>query len=169
MGQPATAQRVFLAIRNMGIELLRSSANAQLVFSNGNSDLVLPDKLETAAPSIAWENREKMSLPWANLQSARWKAAFIAVLILLLAVVTWFTPPRAVEAHNILHHLNFLPLMMAGMLFGWRGAAWALLFAVSVQAPTIVRHSDRWPLDAQDQIVELSYLWGCRYDRRISL
>jgi two-component system sensor histidine kinase HydH len=120
------------------------------------SDLVLSGKLETAASSFAWENRKKMSLPWANLQSAYWKAAFIAALILILAVVTWFTPPRAVEAHNILHHLNFLPLMMAGMLFGWRGAAWALLFAISAQAPTIVRHSDRWPLDAQDQMVELA-------------
>ncbi|MEO6911755.1 MAG: ATP-binding protein [Edaphobacter sp.] len=96
-----------------------------------------------------------MSLPWANLQSARWKAALIGLLIFLLAVATWFTPPGAVEAHNILHHLNFLPLMMAGMLFGWRGAAWALLFAVLVEAPTIVRHSTRWPLDAQDQMVEL--------------
>lgn len=106
-------------------------------------------------PPVAWENIETMSLPWKNLRSARWKVAFIAMLIVVLAVVTWLTPPRAIEAHNILHHLNFLPLMMAGMLFGWRGAVWALLFATLVQAPTIVRHSSRWPLDAQDQIVEL--------------
>ncbi|HZY62835.1 MAG TPA: ATP-binding protein [Edaphobacter sp.] len=97
-----------------------------------------------------------MSSPWTNLRSTRWKCVIIGVMIVLLAVITWLTPPRAVEAHNILHHLNFLPLMMAGMLFGWRGALWALLFSAVVQAPMIVRHSSRWPLDAQDQVVELS-------------
>jgi len=124
--------------------------------ATATSALILPDRPVDAASGMAWQNREKMPLHWTSLRSARWKSAFIAVFLVLLAVVTWFTPPGAVEAHNVLHHLNFLPLMMAGMLFGWRGAAWALLFAAFVQAPTIVRHSGRWPLDAQDQIVELS-------------
>lgn len=117
---------------------------------------VLPDKLEADAPYAAWENKQRMSSLWTKLRNPRWKCAIIAAMIVLLAVIIWLTPPRAVEAHNVLHHLNFLPLMMAGMLFGWRGALWALLFAAFVQAPTIVRHSDRWPLDAQDQVVELA-------------
>src|SRR5579885_1282446 len=97
-----------------------------------------------------------MSTPWQNLRSSRWKAIYIGTLILLLAITIWLTPPRAVELHNILHHLNFLPFMIAGMIFGWRGALWALLFATLVQTPTIVRHWTHWPMDAQDQVVELS-------------
>ncbi len=42
------------------------------------------------------------------------------------------------------------------MIFGWRGALWALFFAVLVQAPSIARHWTWWPMDAQDQVVELS-------------
>ena len=103
----------------------------------------------------AWENGENMSTPWANLRSARWKAVCIGWLILMLAVTTWITPPHAIELHNILHHLNFLPLMMAGMIFGWRGALSALLFATLVQAPGVARHWKSWPMDAQDQVVEL--------------
>lgn len=125
--------------------------------SNIASDgFAFPEKLEAAVPCAAWENKQRMSWLWTKLRSPRWKCAIIAAMIVLLAVIIWLTPPRAVEAHNVLHHLNFLPLMMAGMLFGWRGALWALLFAAFVQAPTIVRHSDRWPLDAQDQVVELA-------------
>jgi signal transduction histidine kinase len=112
--------------------------------------------LEMRLPGDAWENNEMMSSPWANLRGVRWKATYIAGLILLLAITTWLTPPRAIELHNILHHLNFLPFMIAGMIFGWRGALWALLFALLVQAPSIVRHWTWWPMDAQDQLVELS-------------
>src|SRR6201984_246431 len=106
--------------------------------------------------AFAWENNETMPAPWVSMRSTYWKAIYIGSVILLLAVFTWFTPPRAVELHNILHHLNFLPLMIAGMIFGWRGALWALLFALLVQAPGIVRHWTWWPMDAQDQLVELS-------------
>jgi two-component system sensor histidine kinase HydH len=112
--------------------------------------------LEPRPSAIAWENKEAMSSPWTDLRSERWKATYIAGLILLLAITTWFTPPHAIELHNILHHLNFLPFMIAGMIFGWRGALWAVLFALLVQAPSIVRHWTWWPMDAQDQLVELS-------------
>jgi two-component system, NtrC family, sensor histidine kinase HydH len=112
--------------------------------------------LKMCLPVSTWENNEMMPSSWANLRSARWKATYIAGLILLLAITTWFTPPRAIELHNILHHLNFLPFMIAGMIFGWRGALWALLFALLVQDPGIVRHWTWWPMDAQDQLVELS-------------
>ena len=97
-----------------------------------------------------------MSESWENPRRARGKAISIGALILLLAVASWFTPPHAIELHNILHHLNFIPLMMAGMIFGWRGALWALLFATMIEAPGIARHWRTWPLDAQDQLVELA-------------
>jgi signal transduction histidine kinase len=83
-------------------------------------------------------------------------ALLIALFLLSLAGLTALIPAENVSAHNILHHLSFLPLMIAGMLFGWRGAMLAALFAGAVNAPVIARHWIEWPLDAKDQIVELS-------------
>lgn len=83
-------------------------------------------------------------------------AILIAVFLFALAGLTAIIPGTNVSAHNILHHLNFLPLMIAGMLFGWRGALWASLLAVIVNAPVIARHWLEWPLDAKDQVVELA-------------
>ncbi|WP_245536131.1 two-component system sensor histidine kinase NtrB [Terriglobus roseus] len=80
----------------------------------------------------------------------------IAFLIVSLAITTWITPPHAVVLHNILHHLNILPFMLAGMIFGWKGALRAIVFAVMLQAPIVYEHWYRAPLDAQDQVVELS-------------
>lgn len=80
----------------------------------------------------------------------------LLLALLCCAVLAWFVPGNYVLAHNILHHLNFLPLMMAGMLFGMRGAAIAALIAAVVNAPGITLHWFEWPMDAQDQIVELS-------------
>ncbi len=83
------------------------------------------------------------------------KIASIVVMVLALAIATWLTPVHLVVLHNILHHLNILPLMLAGMLFGWRGAIKALVLATLLQSPSIYRHWHTMPLDAQDQIVEI--------------
>ncbi|HEY0264035.1 MAG TPA: histidine kinase dimerization/phospho-acceptor domain-containing protein, partial [Granulicella sp.] len=88
--------------------------------------------------------------------SPRLQASFITVLVVALAVFTWITPPHALVLHNVLHHLNILPFMLAGLLFGWRGALKTLLFATVLLTPSIHRHWYREPLDAQDEIVELS-------------
>lgn len=90
------------------------------------------------------------------LRKPRLKAAAIALMIVLLALTTWLIPPRAIALHNVLHHLNFLPFMMAGMLFGWRGAVKAFFFGILVQAPIIARHWAHWPMDAEDQLLELA-------------
>jgi two-component system, NtrC family, sensor histidine kinase HydH len=106
-------------------------------------------------PHSAWENESMFSLP-AMLRSSRLKAALIAFLVVALAVFTWMTPPHAVVLHNILHHLNILPFMFAGLFFGWRGAIKTILLAAVLQAPSLYRHWFTAPLDAQDQVVELS-------------
>jgi two-component system, NtrC family, sensor histidine kinase HydH len=90
------------------------------------------------------------------VQGSRWSASAIALLLLLLACLSLVVPASDVTIHNILHHLNFLPLMMAGMLFGWRGAALASALAAAVNAPLIAQHWTQWPVDAKDQIVELT-------------
>jgi len=113
---------------------------------------------------------ESASLPWdapsypfpMTASKQHWAerpqvgAALIAILLITFAGLTLFIPATDVSAHNILHHLNFLPLMIAGMLFGWRGAIYAALFAFAVDAPVIAKNWVLWPLDAKDQIVELS-------------
>ena len=91
-----------------------------------------------------------------RVYSARVQAVTIALLVLLLGFFTWIVPPRAEVLHNILHHLNILPFMLAGMVFGWRGALKTILLAILLQAPSIYRHWSHAPLDAKDQIVEIS-------------
>lgn len=103
----------------------------------------------------AWENDRMAAVP-SSLRSAQAKAFLIAFLVVTLAVSTWMAPPHAIVLHNVLHHLNILPFMLAGMLFGWRGAIKTVLLATVLQAPSIYRHWSRMPLDAQDEIVELS-------------
>lgn len=95
-------------------------------------------------PSSAWPERRHLG------------GAIIALLLLSLAGLTAFIPVSNISAHNILHHLNFLPLMIAGMLFGWRGAAVASLLAVMLNAPSVAHHWVQWPLDAKDQMVEMT-------------
>src|SRR5438270_2520212 len=94
------------------------------------------------------------SLLW--IKSPRWQIAGISFGIAVLAILPWFTPTNDALAHNVLHHLNFLPLMVAGMLFGWRGASLALILAACSQAPYLVSHWTLNPLDSSDQVLELS-------------
>ena len=103
----------------------------------------------------AWENEAMVTVP-AGLRSDRIKAAVIALLVVVLAAFTWAIPPHYVVLHNVLHHLNILPFMLAGLFFGWRGVLRTVLFAVVLLSPAIYRHWYRAPVDAQDQIVELS-------------
>ena len=92
----------------------------------------------------------------SSLRSKRAKALLIVVLVIALAVFSWMAPANALILHNVLHHLNILPFMLAGMFFGWRGALKTILLATVLQTPSIYRHWFHEPLDAQDQVVELT-------------
>jgi signal transduction histidine kinase len=105
---------------------------------------------------VGFDRRRKNKEMPFDKQAARWSGAGIALLVVLLAVFTWMVPPHAEVLHNVLHHLNFLPFMLAGMVFGWRGALKTILLATLLQAPSVYRHWFRAPLDAKDQIVELT-------------
>ena len=147
-------RRCGLALR-LGAELHGELA-MQPRFSAPDATAALSVLFEPPRPTAAWDNQDTMAVSLSAPRSIGWKAIYIGIPILLLALTTWVVPPHAVELHNILHHLNFIPLMMAGMIFGWRGALWALLFALVVQGPGIAHHWKAFPLDAQDQVVELS-------------
>lgn len=120
----------------------------------GTPSITLQDWLNRPR-GLVWENDNMAFLP-PSLRSARAKAVLIVVLVIALAFSTWIAPPHAVVLHNVLHHFNILPFMLAGMFFGWRGALKTILLATILQTPIIYRHWHRMPLDAQDQIVELS-------------
>lgn len=87
---------------------------------------------------------------------AKWASFAIVMFFILLAVLTLLVPSSHVSAHNILHHLNFLPLMVAGMLFGMRGASAAAAVGAVTNGPVIAWHWMRWPMDAKDQVLEFS-------------
>jgi signal transduction histidine kinase len=102
-----------------------------------------------------WENEQMAGI--SNKLLSKWlMVGSIIAMVIVLAISTWLAPVHLYVLHNILHHLNILPLMLAGMLFGWRGAVKALLLATVLQSPSIYRHWRTMPIDAQDQIVELS-------------
>src|SRR6202012_201598 len=106
-------------------------------------------------PWSTWENGSMSSRP-SSLRSSRAKALLIVILVIALAAFNWMVPPHHVILHNVLHHLNILPFMLAGMFFGWRGALKTILLATVLQGPSIYRHWFQEPLDAQDQGVEIS-------------
>ncbi len=85
----------------------------------------------------------------------RSKAALLTVLIILLAVTSSWVSIQRVVLHNVLHHLNVIPFMLAGLIFGWRGAVRAFVVTVLLQLPSIHQHWYRDSVDAQDQLVEL--------------
>jgi len=121
---------------------------------NTKLDAILLIGLPDGADVPAWDNQTMLLRD--RLRSDRMKAIGIVFLVVTLAVFTFIAPPRAVVLHNILHHMNILPFMLAGMFFGWRGALKTLVLACVLQTPSIAKHWHSAPLDSQDQIVELS-------------
>jgi len=65
-------------------------------------------------------------------------------------------PLAEIELHNVVHHLNFIPIMLAGMLHGRRGALVGSGLVAAVQVPHIWLTSDAQPLYAVDRAVELA-------------
>jgi two-component system sensor histidine kinase HydH len=84
------------------------------------------------------------------------RSTTIALLVLVLSGLMWVVPPADVEVENSLHHLNFIPLLMAAFLLGWRGAALATVATAIAQAPYILVSQRVSPDNALDQVVELS-------------
>jgi two-component system, NtrC family, sensor histidine kinase HydH len=133
----------------------RQKRNSADLAASGAS--VVSGFLNSSKTADARIERHNRSMPFiGHVQTARLKGAGIALLVVLLAVFTWMVPPHAEVLHNVLHHLNFLPFMLAGMVFGWRGALKTILLATLLQFPSVYRHWFRAPLDAKDQLVELS-------------
>lgn len=79
----------------------------------------------------------------------------VALAVAVLSGLMWLIPPADVEMENSLHHLNFIPLLMAAVLLGWRGAAVTLGCIVVAQSPYILISHRVSPENGLDQVVEL--------------
>jgi len=92
-------------------------------------------------------------LRWMRKAASR-KALIIAG-IAVLAVAHWYFPPANKEVHNLLYHLVFIPIVIAGMLFGWRDAMLATCITIAAEIPQIVYLWRQEPVYARDQIGEI--------------
>jgi two-component system, NtrC family, sensor histidine kinase HydH len=85
-----------------------------------------------------------------------WKITPIFAAIVVIAVSLRTLPADAVEVRNILHHLNFVPLILAGMLYGWRVALAATAFAFAAESLNFFRALQASTFDAVDLLAELT-------------
>lgn len=113
--------------------------------------------LERRAERLAWQNQKSVSdsrwLRWWNAQGAR--AGMLIAATVALAAIHWVVPIVNSSAHNFLQHLNFLPIVVAGLLFGWRGAVLATAAAAVLQLPHLLRTWSAAPHYVGDMVTEL--------------
>ena len=74
---------------------------------------------------------------------------------MLLSIARWLVPP-AKAVQNVLYHLDVIPILVAGMFFGWRSAVWATALTAALEFPQlwVVWRHDR--IYATDQVGELA-------------
>ena len=84
-----------------------------------------------------------------------WRVAAIASGILIVSALHHFTPLEHTHWHTVFHNLYYLPIVLSGLTFGWRGGLAAALFTVVASLPfsllLFARHSDL----AIDQVTEI--------------
>jgi signal transduction histidine kinase len=82
-------------------------------------------------------------------------AVLIGTAIVVIGGSLWLLPPDKVNTQNFLHHLNIIPTLFAGLLFGWRAAVAATLFAAMVESPYMWASTKYTPYGGIDLLVEL--------------
>lgn len=91
-----------------------------------------------------------------RVRDESWQKAMIAAGILLLAVAHWIVPRPDKQFHNLLYHLDFIAILMAGMLFGWRSSVVATFCTVAAETPLAWILWRRDPVYLMDQVGEIS-------------
>lgn len=83
-----------------------------------------------------WENTGLRKAPGVTLlNDNRWRKAMLLASILLLAATHWLVPRPEQHFHNFVYHLNFIPILMAGMLLGWPCSLLATALTVVAEFP----------------------------------
>jgi len=90
--------------------------------------------------------------------AARWTA--ILGGILFGGGMHYLTPLSSPHWHNILQHLYYLPIVFAGMYFGWRGGLAAGLLAGLSSLPYSFRLMSVTPAYASDQLLDIVVFCG---------
>lgn len=86
-------------------------------------------------------------------RSPRSRKVLIACCIILFAFSHWLVGRPDKLLHNILYNLDFVPILAAGMLFGWRSAVLATALTVVAEAPHLW---SRWPNDPAYRIDQMA-------------
>ncbi len=92
--------------------------------------------------------------PDVRAGSHRWVISGLAASILLLSALHHIVPLSAIHLHNLLQHLYFLPIVIAGLSLGWRAALWCSVGVGVLQVPHFF---DAWmvqPIYATDLLLE---------------
>jgi signal transduction histidine kinase len=89
-----------------------------------------------------------------RVEWVRWIAILASILI--CGVLHSVIPLTLLHWHNILQHLYYLPIVFAGIHFGWKGGLAAALLAGLSSLPHSVRLLDIVPAYASDQILDVA-------------
>jgi signal transduction histidine kinase len=80
------------------------------------------------------------------LRDPRWQRFLILASIPLLVSTHWLYAQPDKQIHNLLYHVDFIPLLAAAMLFGWRTSILATALTLAAEAPQL------WFLWANDAV-----------------
>jgi signal transduction histidine kinase len=84
----------------------------------------------------------------------RWQKVLIVCSILLFALSHWLVGSPDKHIHNVLYNLDFIPILVSAMLFGWWSAVLATLLTLAAEFPHLWLS---WPYDSAyrfDQMAE---------------
>ena len=88
------------------------------------------------------------------LRDHRSQNLLLAAGVLLLAFSHWLIGGPDKHFNNLLYNVNFVPILVGGMLLGWRTAVFATLLTLAAEMPHLYAY---WPNDEtyrMDQIFE---------------
>ena len=87
------------------------------------------------------------------MRNARAQKALITGAIVLLALSHWLVEKPDKQVHNVLFNLDFIPILVGSMLFGWRMAVFTTSVTILAQTPHLLMV---WPHDPAYQIDQVA-------------
>lgn len=112
-------------------------------------------RLEQRAEALACQNVNSMTERSSSMTDPRRQVLGVGAVIAGLAALHWVVPNSFLYTHSFLQHLNFLPIVLAGLLFGWPGAVLSTVAALAMQAPHIWLSWGPLSFYATDVLLEL--------------
>ena len=91
-----------------------------------------------------------MNSPAEILHRSLWQKGAVYCSAILLASSHWLVTTPDKFVHNLLYHLDFVPILIAAMLFGWRSAVVACLLTLIAEYPhlwTVWRNDSAYRMD----------------------